>query len=179
MKRCVAIVAIVVALGFAAAGCSSGPEGGGGERKGFPTSANWGPVMAPRIYKADDASFETYVDTSMKTQLLENGFDHLLVKVYVEKTWSNEEGKPIQKSIMVEMYFHKMEVGAEKTFQEWHSGISLNDMGEKAYADNDAIVFLRGAVVVRVRPRGPWLPKTGRGPAIEVATAIDDWMQGK
>lgn len=196
MMRGLGVAVIVLAAAFVVGGCTtSEPAGnGGGEEnvpktggvslKAYPVAGDWEPVGMPVRYPATAAELDTYVGESRGVELRANTLDTLLVKTYAHHGWDKEvdkDGKlkPDTRRIRVELYIHQMTVGAGKTFQQWHKGSTISDVGEKAYAEQDSIGFLRGAVLIRLVPMGPWAPKSAGEPTIRIAKAIDAWIQGK
>lgn len=192
MKHAMAVAGLVVALAFAAAGCSTGPDDdGGGEGanaggitlKKYPTAGDWEPVGTPVRYPAGAAELDIYAGENISAQLRANLLDSLLVKQYAHHGWDQEKdkdgkSKPDLRRIRVELYIHQAPVNAGKTFQQWHVGTSITDLGEKAVAESDAIIFLRGSIVCRLVPLR-WPPKTAGEATIRVGKAIDAWLQGK
>jgi len=178
---------------FAAAGCTGDPEpaddggsartGGGVVLKAYPVAGDWTPMGSPLKYSANADDLDPYVGESRGAQLRANTLDSLLVKQYAHEDWDKPTGGPGDRKdirrIRVELFLHQMSVGAGRTFQNWHSGKSINDLGEKAFAESDAITFLRGSVLVRLVPTGPWIPGDAAKPTVQVGKAIDAWLQGK
>ncbi len=192
MKRWPVVTVLVVVLAFAAAGCSSGPDdGNGGEApksgevvlKKYPVAGDWDPVGTPVRYPAGAAELDIYAGESISAQLRANMLDSLLVKQYAQHDWEkavDDKGKsrPDVRRIRVELYIHQDPVGAGKTFQQWHKGKSINDFGERAFAEQDAIVFVRGTILVRLVPLR-WASNTAVEATMKVGKAIDAWLQGK
>lgn len=194
MKRGLAVAGLAAVVSLALAGCSSGPDDGGGNGGGqpaggvvlkkYPSAGEWGPAeSAGAKYSAGAAELDIYAGEKISAQLRANLLDSLLVKNYCREGWDkakDEKGnpKPDLRRIRVELYIHQAPYGAAKTFGEWRKGQSINDVGEKAFAESDAIVFLRGTVVVRLVPT-KWQPKTAGEPTLAVAKAIDAWLQGR
>lgn len=195
MMRGLTVAGLLVAAAFVVAGCTTTEKGsgegdgnvpktGGVSLKAYPVAGDWDPVGMPVRYPASAAELDTYVGESRGTELRANTLDTLLVKTYAHHGWEKEvdkdgRSKPDTRRIRVELYIHQMTVGAGKTFQQWHKGATITDVGEKAYAEQDSIGFLRGAVLVRLVPMGPWTSKSAGEPTITVAKAIDAWIQGK
>lgn len=194
MKRGLAVAGLAAVLTLAAAGCSSGPEDGGGNGGGqpaggvvlkkYPSAGEWVPAeSAGTKYPAGAAELDIYAGEKISAQLRANLLDSLLVKNYCHDGWDkvkDDKGnpKPDLRRVRVEIYIHQAPYGAAKTFSEWRRGQSIDDVGEKAFAEADAIVFLRGTVVARLVPT-KWPPKTAGGATLEIARAIDSWLQGK
>jgi hypothetical protein len=194
MKRWSAVTGLVVALAFAAAGCSSGPDDGGGNGgvapkngevvlQNYPVAGDWDPVGMPVRYPAGAAELDIYAGESISAQLRANMLDSLLVKQYAQHEWEkavDDKGKPRPdvRRIRVELYIHQDPIGAGKTFQQWHKGKSINDFGERAFAEQDAIVFLRGTILVRLVPLR-WASGTAVEATMKIGKAIDAWLQGK
>ncbi|MEK7469539.1 MAG: hypothetical protein AAB074_19375 [Planctomycetota bacterium] len=194
MKRWMTISGLIASLAFAAAGCSSGPDddgGSGGETpqsggislKKYPVAGDWDPVGTPVRYPAGAAELDIYAGENISAQLRANLLDSLLVKQYAHHDWEKAvdkdgKSKPDLRRIRVELYIHPASINAGKTFQQWHRGTSITDLGEKAVAEEDAIIFLRGSIVCRLVPL-KWPPKTAGDSTIKVGKAIDAWLQGK
>ncbi|MCC6739234.1 MAG: hypothetical protein IT452_09320 [Planctomycetia bacterium] len=185
---------LAAAMAAMVAGCTTGPEDGGGNGGGqpagaivlkkYPSAGDWVPAESPGAkYPAGAAELDIYAGEKISGQLRANLLDSLLVKNYCHQAWDkakDEKGnpKPDLRRVRVEIYIHQAPYGAAKTFSEWRSGQSISDVGEKAFAESDAIVFLRGSVVARFVPT-KWPPRTAGGPTLEIAKAIDAWLQGK
>jgi hypothetical protein len=194
MNRMVLAAGLVVALAFTAAGCSSGPEddgngngdapkNGGVVLKKYPKAGEWVPVGIPMKYSAGAAELDIYAGENISAQLRANLLDSLLVNLYGLQGGNDikdKDGKPKpdQRRIRVELWFHQTPISAGKTYQQWHVGTTINDLGEKAVAEADAIIFLRGSIVCRLVPL-MWPPKTAGDATIQVGKAIDAWLQGK
>ncbi len=192
MTRNSMVAGLAVALAFAAAGCSTGPDNGdGGESpkngevvlKKYPVAGDWDPVGTPVRYPAGAAELDIYAGENISAQLRANLLDSLLVKQYAKHDWDkavDEKGnsRPDVRRVRVELYIHQEPIGAGKTFQQWHRGKSINDMGERAFAEQDAIVFLRGTIVVRLVPLR-WASGTAADTTLKIGKAIDAWLQGK
>ena len=194
MNRWIAVAGLVAALAFVAAGCSTGPDDGGGNGgeapktggitlKKYPTADDWDPVGTPVRYPAGAAELDIYAGENISAQLRANLLDSLLVKQYAHHGWEkvvdkDGKSKPDIRRIRVELYIHQAPVNAGKTFQQWHRGSSITDLGEKAVAEEDAIIFLRGSIVCRLVPL-KFQPKTAGEATIKIGKAIDAWLQGK
>jgi hypothetical protein len=191
MKGRWAALGVVSGLGaFVAAGCGNGPDedngtpypkAGGVTLKAYPDAGDWGPIGMPGLHAPND--LDAYMGESRAAELRLNSIDCLMTKHYCPDGWDEEHRKDPNKPadirrIRVELYLHKLPQGAWKTFQSWHSGHSINDMGEKAFADADSIVFLRGQAVVRLVPVH-FKPKTAAEPSVQVGKAIDAWLQDR
>jgi len=176
-----------VVAGFSLAGCTSDGQkpdgdGGRGEVRALPGDAGeWKRAGQVTRYSGDDIEpyAQQYMSETRARKLRANAVDSLMLTQYRHVDWAKDPKNPDNRRLHVEMYIHQLDAGAAKTFQEWHSGNSISDVGDKAFADSDAIVFLRGKTVVRIRPSWRWETGAGGKPSIEVGKAIDAWLQGK
>ena len=191
MKRWIAVTGLVAALAFAAAGCSNGPEedGGGAPKAGgvvlkkYPKAGDWDVAGTPMMYKSGDTGLDMYAEDKIIAQVRANLLDTLLSNQYGhcdrdKAVDAKGRPKPDVRRVRVELWIFQAPYGAAKTFQEWRRGQSINDVGEAAFAESDAVIFLRGAVVVRLVPLR-WPPKTAGDATIQIGKAIDAWLQGK
>lgn len=188
---------LFLAAALVAAGCSNGagkPGNGGGNGgvvlREWPSSADW--EVATPGHRYGDESLDWNVGEARAAGLRANGFDTLLKNQYRPWNWyfadrehkvKKSDLKPPEKiderRLTVEIYIHQNALGAGRTFQAWNEGQSINDVGERAYLAAGEIVFLRGPALVRLFATGPWKAREAGKPALEVAKAVDAWLQGK
>lgn len=178
------ILILAAAAAVLAAGCNGTTENGdgGGEKKdAWPTAGEWRRTNQPPAgYPPGDASVEGYAGEARAESLRRNGLQSLLVTQYLKEGFDADPKNVDTRRIRVELWRHQEAMGAAKTFQAWHGGHSINDVGEKAFADESAIVFLRANYVIRLVPTGPTWKKGEAAPvAIAVGRALDAWLSRK
>lgn len=181
----------------AVAGCANGdgPGDGNGKKtsRDWQPTAGWMPVSSLLQYPKDQ--IDSTIGERRSDQLRANFLHMYASGQYAPKDWAADAKKPNKRRIRVELFVHENALGAGKTFQQWHSGRSINDLGEKAFMDESAVYFLRDLTLVRLVPRN-FVPEVREGQenadpaavaaershaassAIEVGKSIDDWLQG-